>query len=390
MRLLERFFIRPLWLWLWLMLFGLTGCSSHGRFTTLEPVSSEEHWFAAQQTWVVNPMYYAQAVAGHLKMVSQARPIDDWLAQKDLPDVQRKRLQKAQEMRRFASEVLALPQNKSYTRYVDLQRTAVVWNVIATPAFSLDLHRWCFPFAGCVGYRGFYSQQAAQSFATQLPQDWDVKVYPVSAYSTLGWTHWLGGDPLLNTMLAFPELELAELLFHELAHQRVYIKGDTTFNESYATAVERLGAKAWKAHRQADPDFEAVWAQHQLWQSRRQAFQTLLRRTRQELDRLYAHPITSWQTGQDAKARVMRDFEDQYADLRSEWGGQSRFDAWVQPPNNAIFAIQHSYTQWVPAFEQLHADMGGDWAAFHEAVEALGRLPRPQRELRLLELQKNQ
>jgi predicted aminopeptidase len=384
---------KNLFLWVGLAVWGqsLVGCSGHSRFSTLEPAMTEERWFEPQRRWVISPAYYAQAVAGHLGVVAKAQPMDDWLAGNDLTDTQKQRLQQAQAMRRFAVDVLGLPNNSSHTRYADLQRNAVVWNVVATPALSLELHQWCFPFAGCVGYRGFYRQQAAQAFAARLPAHWDVKLYPVSAYSTLGWTQWMGGDPLLNTMLAFPEIELAELLFHELAHQQVYVKGDTTFNESYATAVERLGAQAWRIFRQAEPDFAAVWAQHQQWRQQRKDFQSLVRQTRADLERLYAQRATSSNLTllEQGKADVLQTFERRYAQLQKEWGRVGRFDAWVQSPNNVMFALQHSYTQWVPAFEQLFADVGGDWPAFHAAVKELSRLPQAQRDTRLQALQQS-
>lgn len=365
--------------------FALLGCTGHSRFSTLEPVMTEERWFEPQRRWVFSPAYYAQAVAGHLGVVAKAKPIDDWLAGDEVTEVQRQRLERAQQMRRFAVDVLGLPNNSSYTRFADLQRNAVVWNVVATPALSLELHQWCYPFAGCVGYRGFYRQQAAESFAAQLPPHWDVKLYPVSAYSTLGWTQWMGGDPLLNTMLAFPEIELAELLFHELAHQQVYVNGDTTFNESYATAVERLGALAWRTLREPDPDFAEVWRQHQQWRQQRDDFRFLVRQTRAELERLYAQRAESQDLNalKQGKAVVLQTFEQRYAQLQKAWGGPGRFDAWVESPNNAMFGVEHAYNQWVPAFEQLFENEGGNWTAFHAAVEALSRLPKAQRDARL-------
>lgn len=379
----------PSWLCGLVVLLSVSGCSNSGRLATLEPLINEQRGFHVQRQWVLSPAYYTQAVAGHLEVLSKAKPIEDWLADSALSETQRQRLQHAQAMRRFAAEVLDLPDNSSYTRYADLERKAVVWNVVAAPALSLELHKWCYPFAGCVGYRGFYQQQAAVSFAASLPADWDVKIYPVSAYSTLGWTQWLGGDPLLNTMLAYPEMELAELLFHELAHQRVFLQGDTTFSESYATAVERLGAAAWRSHREPDPDFEPVWAQHQQWQQQKEAFLSLVNRTRADLQAVYAKASAddSLELVQQSKAEVLHNFERQYAQLKEAWGGMSRFDVWGRSPNNAVFAIQQSYYQWVPAFEQLHANVGGDWRAFHTAVQELSRLPKEQRELRLQALQ---
>ena len=192
--------------------------------------------------------YYAQSVAGHLDLLARARPIDAVAADAATPAELRERLRLAQHIRDFAVRELALPDNASYRRYADLGRAAAVWNVVAAPELSLTLETWCFPVVGCVGYRGYYDRAAAEAEAAVLRgRGLEASVYGVPAYSTLGKLEWLGGDPLLNTFVHWPEGELARLVFHELSHQVVYAADDTMFNESFATAVERLGGARWLA-----------------------------------------------------------------------------------------------------------------------------------------------
>jgi predicted aminopeptidase len=279
-----------------------------------------------------------------------------------------------------------LPDNASYTRYADLKRPAVVWNVVVAPPDSLRLQTWCFPVMGCVGYRGYFAKEHAQAFASQWTQQgWETLVYPVPAYSTLGWTNWLGGDPLLNTMQAYPPGELARLLFHELAHQQVYVADDTTFNESYATAVERLGGAHWLA--QADPE---VQAEFHRFDARRQAFRVLTRETREKLNKMYSlwpssHGFSASEKEaihirlQEQKVHVMAEFRERYQQLKTEWGGFSGYDGWVAQANNAAFALQAAYDQWVPAFEALFVQEGRSFSRFHAAVAKLASLPAQER-----------
>ncbi|MDE2456588.1 MAG: aminopeptidase, partial [Burkholderiales bacterium] len=197
--------------------------------------------------------YYAQALGGHLAVLRKSRPVSEWLADPATPAPLRARLELAERMRDYAVTALGLPDNASYRRYADLGRSAVVWNVVAAPELSLTLETWCFPVMGCVGYRGYYDKAAAEALGAELKaQGWEVEVYGVPAYSTLGWSNWLGGDPLLNTFIDWPDGELARLIFHELAHQVVYVKGDSTFNESFAVSVEQEGVKRWLAAHGTD------------------------------------------------------------------------------------------------------------------------------------------
>jgi len=194
--------------------------------------------------------YYGQAVRGHLDLMWRARPLADLLVDPATPEPRRDRLRLAQRMREFAVTELKLPDNPSYRRFAELGRDAAVWNVVAAPELSLTLKTWCFAVMGCVSYRGYFDRGGADAQAAQLrAEGWEVSVYPVPAYSTLGWSNWIGGDPLLSTFIGWPEGELARLIFHELSHQIVYVPDDTTFNESFAVAVERIGGQRWlQAH----------------------------------------------------------------------------------------------------------------------------------------------
>ncbi len=351
----------------------LGGCAS------APPGDGVARFEAPSRQWVTDPAYYLQSVSGHLALLRASRPVAEWLDDPATPEGLRPRLALAQSIRTFATDVLHLPRNASYTRYADLQRRAVVWNVVAAPPHALALHTWCFPVAGCLGYKGFYDEAAARAFAAGLPAPWDVGVYPVPAYSTLGWTDWLGGDPLLNTFIHWPDGELARLIFHELAHQTVYVAGDTAFNESFATAVERLGGALWLEQMASDEAREA----YRVFDDQRQAFRRLTRETRARLQELYAQSVAeTWPADriETEKAQVLEAFRQRYAELRSSWGGFAGYDLWVEQANNALFAVQAAYDEWVPAFEALFIAEGRDFQAFYRAVRALARLSRPERE----------
>jgi predicted aminopeptidase len=321
----------------------------------------------------VGPGYYWQSMTGHLRLMGAARPVQDWLDDPATPVALKQRLMLAQRMRAFASSELALPDNASYRRYADLRRKAAVYNVVAAPELSLQLHNWCFPVAGCVGYRGYFDEAEARAFAARLPPGLDVAVYPVPAYSTLGWMNWAGGDPLLNTFIGYPEGELARMVFHELAHQVLYVADDTPFNESFATAVERLGGARWLAQadgnaRQAYADFDA----------RRQAFRAEALATRQRLQALYDSPLSDDDKRQ-GKVEILGAFRERYGQLKQGWGGYKGYDAWVAQANNATFGAQAAYDQWVPAFEELFQREGHDFPRFYEAVQRLARLDKEAR-----------
>lgn len=324
--------------------------------------------------------YYWQSVTGHLSLMQAAKPVDEWVEAPLTPDALKQRLRATQAMRDFAIRKLHLPDNNSYRRYADLGRKAAVWNVVAAPRLSLDLHRWCFPVVGCVGYRGYYDEEEAKSYASTLPSDLDVNVYPVPAYSTLGWTNWLGGDPLLNTFIGYPEAELARLMFHELAHQVVYVQGDTMFNESFASAVERLGGQQWLQE-------DATVAQRLAWQQfneRRKDFRALTAPIRQCLTEVYDDKDLDDGEKLRRKQAIFDEFRSDYEALKmGPWKGYAGYDGWVARANNASFGTQAAYDQWVPAFEALFDQQGRDYPRFYTAVRALADMTAAERQAAL-------
>lgn len=322
------------------------------------------------------PGYYWQSMVGHLDLMRRARPVDAWLADPGIAPALRDRLHRAREIRAFASRELGLPDNGSYASYVEVGRPYVLWNVFATPELSLRLERWCFPVAGCVAYRGYYDRDAAEAFAERLrARGLEAHVGGVPAYSTLGWFD----DPLLSTFLHYPEAEFARLVFHELAHQVLYVAGDTPFNESFATAVEEAGVERWLARR-ADPSLERAYREHA---GRRREFIALLRRTRETLQAIYegdADPAAK----RAAKARTLDALQAEYGALKASWGGFAGYDRFfAQRPGNPQLAAVGAYNDLLPAFRALLAQQGGDLPRFYAAARALADLPRAERHARL-------
>ena len=336
-------------------------------------------------TGCANLGYYWQSVTGHLALVNAAKPISEWLDDAKTPDATKKRLELSQRIRAFASSELKLPDNPSYRRYADLQRRAVVTNVVAAPEYSLTLKTWCFPVAGCVGYRGYYAEADAKLEAAALrAQGLEVSVYGVPAYSTLGYMNWAGGDPLLSTFINYPEGELARLIFHELSHQVLYVKDDTMFNESFATAVERIGGKLWLQKSGS----ETAQKEYAEFDARRTQFRTLMLRTRQRLVDIYKEnmPVATVDKAQTAtkliaikKQEAMQQLREEYAQLKQSWGGYAGYDIWVANANNASLGAQASYDALVPQFEALFINQGNDWQKFYDACKVLVPSPRDER-----------
>lgn len=312
--------------------------------------------------------YYAQAVGGHLDLTGRARPVAELLADAQTPPSLRERLALSQSVREFASRALKLPDNGSFRRYTELERPYAVWNVVATPEFSLEAVRSCFPVAGCVSYRGFFTREGARRHAArQRARGFDAFVYGVPAYSTLG----VFDDPLLSTFIRWPDVELARLVFHELAHQLVYVSGDSTFNESFAVTVEREGVRRWLAASDRDEDL----AKFREARERERKFAQLLDETRARLRTLYRLDLEP----EPMRERKRAEFER----LASDAVYIRHSAAFESAPNNALLAAFATYSQLVPAFERLLAESGGDLDRFYSRVKALAQLGKAERERRL-------
>jgi predicted aminopeptidase len=321
--------------------------------------------------------YYWQAIAGQVEILRAARPIEEVLQAPETNAEQRQKLTYVQDARAFASRELHLPDNMSYRGYADLKRPYVLWNVFATEEFSIAPQTWCFPIAGCVAYRGYFNKEAAEAFARDLrAQGLDVFVGGVPAYSTLGWLN----DPVMNTFIHYPEPELARLLFHELAHQVVYVKDDSRFNESFATTVEEVGLERWLEF--ASPSTRQAL---QVAQTRKQEFIALVGATRKRLDALYKSGADAM-TLRREKARVFAQLKTEYAAMKSErWENFAGYDAWfAQDLSNAQLVPIATYTDLVPGFKRLLARNDGDLPRFYAAVKDLTRLSPIERQ-RLLQ-----
>jgi predicted aminopeptidase len=275
--------------------------------------------------------------------------------------------------------VLELPDNGSYTSYVQLERPFVVWNVFAAPEFSLQPREWCFPVAGCVRYRGYFRESAARDYAGGLAAaGYDTYVGGSAAYSTLGWFD----DPVFSSLIGFSNARLAGVIFHELAHQKLYIEDDTAFNEGFAMTVELEGVAAWlKSNADA-----AEAAEYAVFLARQEDFVALVQRTHEQLQTLYESDATPAEKRR-GKARLFAGMRSAYELLKDSWGGYDGYDAWFADGlNNAKLAAVSTYRDYVPWFRQLFRQTGGDFAAFYRAAAMIGALPKEQRLERLQQI----
>ncbi len=321
-----------------------------------------------------NLPYYAQAVGGHFNVVHRSQPISRVIANPDTDSKLKHSLSRVIQLREFASRELKLPDNLSYTSYADLERPYVVWNVFASPELSLKLKKWCFVQAGCVNYRGFFSQANAERYAEELRNEgYDVYVGGIRAYSTLGWF----SDPVLNTFIGYSEMNLARLIFHELAHQVVYVPGDSVFNESFATAVEHEGVRRWFESNGTALEQAALSAR----QEREAIFNELVLRHRKRLQELFQSDVSDTEK-RIRKVGIFEELREEFLRLKTERTEFGSYDQWfAQTLNNALLATVSIYTQLLPAFQTILQQHDKDMGRFFNAVTKISKLPRNERNL---------
>ncbi len=324
--------------------------------------------------------YYSQAVSGHWDIWRQRQSIETLIADDSTEADLKTRLLYLQAVREFAATDLLLPDNNSYRYYSDVGRQFVVWNVFAADEFAVTPKQWCFPVAGCVSYKGYFSRQDAVDYAARLETEgYDTHVGGVVAYSTLGWFD----DPVLSTFIWQDEMRLAGLVFHELAHQKLYFPGDTSLNESFAMAVEIAGVARWSGSS------SSTRADSTKYQQIHADFVATMLNGRQQLARLYQAEI-SVAVMKRRKQEIIRHMIDvDYLSFKQRWNGVNSYDTWLGLPdmpdlNNAKLSTISSYYQMLPIFERILSEEGGDLAAFYQRVEKLGTLSTEQRQ-RLLE-----
>jgi predicted aminopeptidase len=319
------------------------------------------------------PAFYTQAISGHLELMNGRTEINAILADNKTDPALQQRLKLAMEIRSFAIEQLGLPDNGSYTEFVQTGRPAVTWNVVAAPEFSIEPKRWCFIVSGCVSYRGYFEQHKAVRFSNKLEKkSYDVTVSPAIAYSTLGWFD----DPLLDTMLQYQDDQLAAVIFHELAHQQLYVKGDTEFSESYASFVEETGVREWLKSRGS----EKLLARRQAMNEASTEFNELIRITREQLNEVYTSGIGEEAMRKQKKA-VLTNMELEYQLMvDASWGGQNHYRSWfTRELNNAQLALINLYQGGGCAFDKLYESAGGNMLLFQQLAAGRGALSKQKR-----------
>jgi len=335
--------------------------------------------------------FYSQAIRGQYQIFAHEKSTDQLVANQETPDQLRHRLELLSSLRTFAAEELKLPVDGHYRKYVDVHRPYVVWNVEAAPEFSLEPKSWWYPVLGRLDYRGYFSKEGAGKYAAMLrKKGYDVYVGGVEAYSTLGWFK----DPILNTFIFDPDPDLAETIFHELGHQRVFARGNTDFNEAFATTVGQEGARRWLQKKNDQAALEKYAAE----QRRTSDFVQLIARTRQKLENLYgdqrnaegklkaskARPISDVNELRRRKELIYAELQADYQALKKSWGGNNEYDQWFsREVNNAKLNSVAAYYDLVPGFERLLQLSGGDLEKFYNEAERLSKMKKKERQQRL-------
>jgi len=330
--------------------------------------------------------FYGQAIKGQYQIFAHQEPIEKLVADTKTRTRLREQLELLQKLRAFADTELKLPVDGHYRKYVDVHRPYVVWNIQAAPRFSLEPKTWWYPLVGSLEYRGYFSERDAKKYAATLrKKGWDVFVGGVDAYSTLGWFK----DPVLNTFIYRDEPELAEVIFHELGHQRVFARGDTDFNEAFATVVGQEGARRWLRLQGNTNSYE-----HYLVSLRRnEQFVRLIMSTRARLEKIYGDQRDEEGKLKAAKAlpkpaeelavekhQTFADLQTRYSELKTNWDGFTGYDRWFsREVNNAQLNTIANYYDYVPGFEALLKLKDGDLEKFYAAAEELSRKSQDER-----------
>lgn len=324
--------------------------------------------------------YYGQAIRGQYQMVSDRKPITELIAADSTEEKLKDKFELILELRKFAESNLALKTDGHYLNYVDLHRSNVVWNVYAAEELSLKPKTWWYPIVGKLTYRGYFNEADAEKTAAKLrKENYDVYIGGVDAYSTLGWFK----DPVLNTFVNSSDRRLASLIFHELAHQRLFVAGDTEFNEAFATAVGEEGVRRW-ARAKNDP---TLLDKLEKDRGRRKQFVELVLQTRNALKATY-DSSQSIEQKRAQKAKILAGLRRNYEELkRTEWNGFDGYDEWFAGPlNNAQLNTISTYYNLVPAFTQLIEEANGDMEKFYKATEKLTKLSKPKRHQELAKI----
>lgn len=305
--------------------------------------------------------FYAQAVRGQWEISRKSRPNSTVLADPRTPAKVRKRITEVETMRRFATEHLDLPGGDAYGKYAELGREHLVWVIHATPEFSLEPKQWWYPFVGKLDYRGYFDEAAAEATAADLRvRGYDTYVGGVDAYSTLGHFH----DPLLDTFLFYPELHLAETIFHELAHHRVFVPGGTEYNECLANVVAEEGVKHWLASQRRTADLQ----RYEGLLKRRTVFYSRVKATRRKLAALYHSGLPEAEMRREKK-KILAALRTEFRELFRKWGAR-KIEGWLDGEiNNAHLASLKLYAARMPQIRAIFRECGEDFPTFFRRID---------------------
>jgi predicted aminopeptidase len=326
-----------------------------------------------------NTGYYVQAIFGQISILNKRQSIRHIIKNPNISKKLKAQLSLILELRDFAEKQLHLPVNDHYLTYVDLKRSYVLWNVFAAPEFSLTPKTWCYPVVGCMAYRGYFSKDQADHYSEKLKQQgFDTFVGGVSAYSTLGWLD----DPVISTFVHRSPDQLAALIFHELAHQLLFIPNDTTFNESFATVIEQEGLRRWLAEKH---DLQ-LFNDYQREYHRKEKFIQLVMKYKDKLASVFIQSITLSEK-RILKADVFAQMKDEYRIIKQKWNGYEDYDIWFNDPlNNAKMITISTYYEFVPAFRTLLAYHGNNLDVFYRKCREVAQKPEKERQACLLRL----
>jgi predicted aminopeptidase len=335
--------------------------------------------------------FYAQAAKGQYEMIAHQKPVEKILSDTNTPAELQRQLRLLNSFRAFAEQELKLPVDGHYRKYVDVHRPFVVWNVEAAPEFSMEPKTWWYPMLGSLSYRGYFAKSGATNYAAALrKKGFDVYVGGVQAYSTLGWFK----DPILNTFIFNDESDLAEVIFHELAHQRAFARGDTDFNEAFATTVGQEGARRWLRNKSEPEKYDAYLAEVK----RTREFAALVTTARLKLEAIYGDEreddkVKATRRKRDVPAEelrreklaVLNQLLADYQKLKASWGGSTQYESWfAREVNNAQLNSVATYYDLVPGFEYLLTTLnGGNLEKFYAATDGLVKMSKTERHEKL-------
>ena len=323
--------------------------------------------------------YYAQSMQGQFELMHKQQKISALLDDNTVPDSLRNKLHTVLELRDFSINRLGLPENDSYFSYADIGRDYVIWNIFANPEFSLEPLNWCYLIIGCLSYRGYFSKTEAEKHETQLKQQgYDTYLGGVAAYSTLGWFD----DPVLNSMLRWNESYLASVMFHELAHQQLYVKNDTELNESYADAVAHIGVTKW-LQQKADKKYLLEYLQAQ---EQENVFVELINRYKLRLNKLY-QSIDEDQIKQQRKKAILEEMKNEFFELSKDWIKNPYKNWFSSDINNAKLAAVITYRKYLSAFLEIYEKLNNDLPRFYSFSRSLSKC-KPMKRKDILEKRK--